>query len=147
MKTLEDSSKEAAITESVTDSAGRKYIKLKKSDIYFHPETLVAVATIIASQLLERNLRNERFRFHYGNQKTGEAWGDIETGYIGRSTGPIKIPLVIYNARSHGGPALLDNCIVKIERSKGKEIVWEHPDYHRTPEELLTKKLLRIKID
>jgi len=52
-------------------------------------------------------------------------------GFIGRSTGSIKIPLLIHNRRSLGGPGLLDHCIVRIRHTTGRRsVVWEHPQYH-----------------
>lgn len=51
-------------------------------------------------------------------------------GYIGRSTGTKKIPLLIHNAKSFGGPALLDHCIVRIRTSRGGKVLWQHPNYH-----------------
>ena len=51
-------------------------------------------------------------------------------GYIGRSTGSIKVPLLICNKRSLGGPALLDHCIVRIRASRGGRVLWQHPNYH-----------------
>ena len=70
-----------------------------------------------------------RLCIHYGDVVTGKAWGDIETGRIGRSGGSIKIPLVIHNRRAMGGGALLDHCIVKIETAAGKLPVYVHPTY------------------
>lgn len=70
-----------------------------------------------------------RLVFEYGDAVTGQSWGDTETGRVGRSTGSIKIPLVIANKRSTGGPALLDNCIVRLVTASGKLPVWRHPSY------------------
>jgi hypothetical protein len=71
--------------------------------------------------ILERARRLKwRLRIHLGDPKTGKPWGDIETGYIGRSCGSIKIPLVIYNTRTTGGPGLLDRCIICIEHANKK---------------------------
>lgn len=83
-------------------------------------------------ELLQRYLgsRTTRLRLHYGDQATGQAWGDAEVGYIGRSMGPVKVPLCIANSRSGGGGALLDHCIVKIELARGKSVLWQHPQYH-----------------
>ena len=62
---------------------------------------------------------------------TGRAGGDVDVGRIGRSIGPVKIPIVLANSRSIGGAGLLDHCVVKIEfanKSHG-DVVWQHPTY------------------
>ena len=82
---------------------------------------------------LERIKRNKtRVRFHWGDVQTGEDWGDDYdvVGTIGRSTGPKKIPILLYNARSTGGTGILAHCIVKIVTMKGKHVLYEHPKYH-----------------
>lgn len=64
----------------------------------------------------------ERLRFVLG--ENGKEWGDVEIGRIGRSGGTCKIPLVVHNRRSMGGGGLLDHCIVRIETSKGRRVLW-----------------------
>src|SRR5205809_338272 len=68
--------------------------------------------------ILEKSKQyNIRVTFSFGDVNNGLDWNekfDI-IGRIGRSTGTVKIPLPVYNARSLGVGALLDNCIVKIE--------------------------------
>lgn len=44
----------------------------------------------------------------------------VEYGYIGRSTGPQKIPLLVYNSRSLGGPVLSPTWIKRIDYSNKK---------------------------
>lgn len=77
--------------------------------------------------------REQKFRIilDYGDTATGQSWGEIHdiTGYIGRSTGKIKIPILVHNSRSFGGGGILDNCIVKISLSKGKAVLYQHPNY------------------
>lgn len=81
--------------------------------------------------------RKTRLRFAFGDTVSGKDWDEIYDicGYIGRSTGSIKIPLLINNSRSIGGCGLLDSCIVKIERKRQGEKAYStayvHPNYHR----------------
>lgn len=74
-------------------------------------------------RMLEHARNNHiRITLDYGDAKTGRSWGeqyDI-TGYVGRSTGSIKIPLLIYNNRSMGGGSILDDCIISIKYANKK---------------------------
>jgi len=96
---------------------------------YYHKNTPEKIIRIL------ENARNSkrRLRFYFGNTKTGKDWDEIHgvVGYVGRSTGEIKIPLLIYNSRSLGGGALLTDAIVKIETSKNKNVLYKHPNYHK----------------
>lgn len=68
-----------------------------------------------------------------GDKVVGRDWLDEygNRGYIGRSTGGVNsVPLMIYNARSIGGPSLLEHCIVRIRKSCGGKVLWQHPNYH-----------------
>ena len=94
----------------------------------YHIETPAAFVLV-----LER-ARQNRTRIHvsFGDATTGLDWleeWDI-TGYVGRSMGPIKVPLLVANRRSTGGGAILDHCIVRIRLSAGGGILYQHPDYH-----------------
>ena len=73
-----------------------------------------------------------RLHISYGDAETGRDWlEEFESyGYIGRSTGINKIPLIVHNKRSMGGGGLLDHCIVRIRESKGGKVLWQHPKYH-----------------
>ena len=61
----------------------------------------------------------ERIRLDYGEPKTGRSWGETNdiTGYVGRSTGQVKIPLLLHNKRSIGGGGILTNYILSIRSS------------------------------
>lgn len=79
-------------------------------------------------RILEMSRRTKtRIVILYGNSENGTAWGDVEEGTVSNSIGPVKIPILVYNSRSMGGPAILDDCIVKIFTSKGKRILYQHP--------------------
>jgi hypothetical protein len=68
--------------------------------------------------------------FTWATRNQGEP-GATWIGRIGRSMGPVKIPIVLSNRRSIGGHGLLDTCVIKIEyanKSNGG-VVWKHPAY------------------
>lgn len=79
--------------------------------------------------LLLEELRTNQTRIvvDYGDIKTGKSWGEVcdIVGRIGRSTGQIKIPLLIFNKRCLGGGGLLDDCILSIKTSKGKNNLYQ----------------------
>ena len=67
----------------------------------------------------------------YGNSETGKQWleeNDI-VGRIGRSTGPIKSPLLVKNG-SNGGNAILTHCMVRVRDKKTCGVLWSHKDWH-----------------
>lgn len=96
-----------------------------------HPEIderlKLKLQTLLHSQI--------RVRIFYGNVDTGEDYNEewMNFGYIGQSMGTEKIPLLIANTRSIGGPAILTNCIVKITYASGGRVIWEHPKYFCNP--------------
>jgi hypothetical protein len=95
---------------------------------YFDPETTDEVIRV-----LERVRQNgTRIRLYLGDTETGRSWleeWDIE-GRIGRSLGPIKIPILLHNARSLGGGGILTACIIRIKETSGGRVLYEHPSFH-----------------
>ena len=114
--------------KQVKDSSGRTYNQTESGTCYSPgtPEKLVNV--------LERLLdnRNTRIRIWYG--ENGKSWNEENhlTGYLGRSTGPFKIPLLINNSNSIGGGGLLDNCIVKIVNTRTKQVLYQHENFSQS---------------
>jgi hypothetical protein len=81
-------------------------------------------------EVLRRN--GTRVRFHWGDPSTGEDWMeeyDVE-GRVFASQGQKKTPILVYNNRAVGGSTLLTCNIVKIEATRGKEVLYQHPLYH-----------------
>jgi len=80
-------------------------------------------------------LSGTRIRIYSGDTETGRDWGEVcdVTGYVGRSMGPIQIPILLHNARSMSGGAILTDCLVKIEHANKRKggILYLHPLYHR----------------
>lgn len=92
----------------------------------FHPETNDAVKAIL-NTLYQTKVR---CRIFYGDVETGKAWPEEydTTGRIGRSTGSVKVPLLVNNARSIGGCAILDHCILAIFLTDG-QLMYKHPTF------------------
>ncbi len=92
------------------------------------------------------NARLNRTRLHISlghtdGPKAGLDWlEEFEThGYVGRSMGPVKVPLLVANRRSTGGGAILDHCIVRIRLSAGGQVLYRHPAYHHGSLEIRRK--------
>ena len=64
--------------------------------------------------------------------ETGRSWNEEYevTGTIGRSSGNIKIPLLIKNSRSYGGGSLLDDCIIRIDDIHQKRTLYKTENFH-----------------
>ncbi len=94
----------------------------------YHEETPDEVIRVL--ELARQN--RTRLHISLGDQQTGRDWlEEFEThGYVGRSMGPIKVPLIVANRRSLGGGSILDHCIVRIRTSAGGRVLWQHPSYH-----------------
>lgn len=107
----------------ITDSTGRVYKRW--GETCFHEETPDGLCRLL--ETLRQT--GERVKIYYGDPGTGKLWlEEHETrGYIGRSTGRIKIPLLIYNSRSMGGGALLSDRILRIETTKGARVLYQAP--------------------
>lgn len=90
---------------------------------YYNEDTPDKVIAILENSRLTK----KRILIVYGDVKKGTVWdrGTPERGHVGRSTGNIKIPLLIRTSRSLGGTALLDNCIIKILESRGGALLYE----------------------
>jgi hypothetical protein len=95
----------------------------------YHENTNDKVIEILEDSRLNRI----RLLLDYGDIETGKSWNEQYDilGHVGRSTGKTKIPILIHNSRSTGGGGILDHCIVKISRSKGKKVLYQHPNYHQ----------------
>ena len=108
-----------------TFASGKSY-KLANGT-YYSTMTSDEVINVIETARQNRT----RLVLDYGDILTGKSWNEVYdiTGRIGRSTGSIKIPLLIHNKRSLGGGAILDYCIIKISESKGKKVLYKHPKY------------------
>lgn len=96
-------------------------------DLHFHSETAPAVRAAIQAAFDGR----KRLRIWYGDIQTGKAWPseyDV-TGRIGRSTGRFRVPLLIRTARSLGGGAILDHCIIRVDDMRTRTSLYRHANF------------------
>ncbi|WP_038214437.1 hypothetical protein [Xenophilus azovorans] len=121
---------------AATDAWGRSPLT---QQTYFDPGTDPK-----AARALETCRRDGRkVRLVHGNTTTGRCWLDEHdvVGRIGRSTGTMKVPLLI-EAGDDGGVAILTNCLLRlIDWESGRDL-YRHPAYRvpdlairRAPEE------------
>lgn len=101
----------------------------------YHPETPAPVAAALEAA---RN-NNQRIRLFYGDQSTGRDWMEAHDtmGYVHRSSGEIKAPILLASKRSIGGGAILTRCVVRI--TIGGIETYRHPAYHQ--DELTLREL------
>ncbi len=115
--------------------------KVSDSGTYYSEKTSDDVIRVLES------LRgtSQRVKIYLGDKNTGRDWmeEDGKVGKIGRSSGPIKIPILLKTINSDGGGAILDDCIVKIVTSpiSSARVLYVHPRYHQPVMEITNEGL------
>jgi hypothetical protein len=110
----------------VSDQNGVTYKVLNGT--YYHAHT----PDEVCRALEQARLSNVRIKLVLGDTTTGKSWNEVYDvmGTVGRSMGPVKVPLLIHNSRSLGGGSVLDHCILAIRPSrKGSLYTYRHPKY------------------
>jgi hypothetical protein len=99
--------------------------KVTNSDTFYLESTPDKVIDI-----LERSrYRGDRIQLFYGDITTGRNWNEEHdtVGTIGKSTGNVKVPLLIKSKRSTGGCMILTDCIIGIKQ--GKSILYKADNF------------------
>lgn len=84
------------------------------------------------ARCLDYALRSgDRVRLFYGDKATGKPWLDdsMVTGFVKRSSGQCKVPILMATRYSSFGPPILDSCIVAIQQGKYGTMVYRHPGF------------------
>lgn len=104
---------------------GKEYKVL--NNMFFNAETNDIVCRVLA----QLHNSQTRCRIFYGDTETGSTWNEEYniTGTIGRSSGSIKIPLMISNSRSMGGPGILEHRIVGIQVT-ANHFIYKHEKFN-----------------
>ena len=100
------------------------------NDTYFDPGTCPEVIKALESCRKTRC----QVRLVYGDTKSGQSWFDEfdVVGRIGRSTGWLKVPLLI-EAGEAGGAAILTACLLRIIDWQSGAALYTHSSY-RAPD-------------
>ena len=86
----------------------------------------------IARSLLYAHYVGHRIRIWYGDTKDGRSWLDEHEikGSVTRSSGDIKIPLLMNNKRALGGSVILTACIVRIDDMTDKCCLYSNTNFY-----------------
>lgn len=96
----------------------------------YHEETPDEVCQVLETA----RLKSQRIRIVYGNVRSGTVWPDPKVrGRVGRSTGEVKIPLLVKTSRSSGGEGICDSAILRIEESPGGKVLYQWKQVGPTP--------------
>lgn len=95
-------------------------------DTYFDPGTSPEVTRVLEACRKTRR----QVRLVYGDTRNGQSWFDEfdVVGRIGRSTGWLKVPLLI-EAGEAGGGAILTACLLCIIDWQSGAALYTHPSY------------------
>lgn len=108
-----------------------KLIKLATMDsrlgTWFKKDTRVGVKKVI-DRLIHTG---EKVRVFYGNPKTGKSSMDEfdMIGEVGRSTGTLKVPVLLSESDGFGAP-MQDDMIIRIIRMSDHKNLYKHPGFH-----------------
>ena len=85
-----------------------------------------------------------RIVIDYGDPRTGKSWGEHpdRAGYVDRSTGTQKIPLLVYNRRAMGGGGILTTNILSIKTSDGKRTLYSLAEQDREVQRSMVQRTL-----
>ena len=124
-----------AITLVVADKNGISHVQFGEIEYKVKNGTFYDKKTgdDIIIRLEAMRIQELRITVAYGATNTGTDWREEHDvkGYIGRSMGPVKIPLLLYNRRTKGAGGMLTHCIVMIKYSNKNDggVVYKHPNY------------------
>lgn len=108
--------------EEIYIANGVRYKKVR--NLFFHYDVPEKLCDIINRLYLS----GERIIIEYGDTRNHREWTESlrERGSIGRSTGEIKVPLLIATKRSKGGNAISDLDIMYIKNAKTKKLLYNY---------------------
>ena len=100
---------------------------------------------LISIILQYRGSDNERLRFFYGDRKTGRSWNEEfdVSGYVGRSCGNLKIPILLNKKNSCYGGALSLGSIIRVDEISSHRTLWKVSNFHVEEMKVMLNKSLK----
>ena len=104
----------------------KAYADARLSETWHHPDALPEVCKVIDRCLVS----GARVRLFYGDTNTGREWGEENDvlGTIGRTSGPLKSPILVPKGE-RSGTTILEHCLVKIMNADTRRVLWVHDRY------------------
>jgi len=116
----------------------KNYVEFK--GLFFPENTPERVKSVLTTA---REMR-QRIRIYYGDIATGRSWNEESDiiGKVGRSTGSIKIPILLQKSNSTGGGEIMSNSIVRIDSTDGYKL-YQHPTFSQSKFEAIGTTVLQ----
>ena len=134
------------MVETITNEAGEKWDKTttEEGEVFFSRNTdhikykevggmsfHESTSNACCKALVKARTEDIRVKLYQGDIATGIPWAEEwdTIGWIGRSTGQRKIPLMITGKRSSGGGGVLDHCLLAIKSMDNGEYLYKAKNY------------------
>lgn len=103
----------------------QEFFQIKNDGMFFDVGTDASLAGVLET-VREKKIR---IKLDLGDPKTGKSWNETwgVTGYVGRTTGRIKSPILVFNKRAMGGGLILTKNVLAVYTSAGHKLIWENP--------------------
>lgn len=96
------------------------------SGTYYKAGTPDAVRTVLESA----RVSERRIRLFYGDPSTPDWMEESDViGYVFRTTGPLRIPIILRTRNAGGGPPILDTSIQRIICTRTHRELYRSPHY------------------
>lgn len=127
-----------ADTFKTIESHGKKYTVTLSGTYYPADTDIAAISAMEYARLSDHRVRvfigyTEAYRGQGGTEgKPGEVWPqeyDV-TGYIGRTTGQVKSPILLHSKASSGGGIISADCLLGLRLTTGAcAWLYKHPNF------------------
>lgn len=140
---------------SVENQRLREYLQDTDSGIFYRQGTPAEVIKAISSAYN----KGFRVRISHGDLASG-AESYMEIGYIGKTGGFVKAPILLANCRSTGGVEIVTEDVIRVEATgaflgrrtrDGRNACWRHmmyihPNYHVPPPPVFSDPQSRVQV-